>query len=685
MRSVSEILSRLFVPYHRQSPQDAAQWVEIWRVAYDLAYFILKYEEGAEEVAYATVLALKGDYKERKRKKSKFDLYQKTVADHGNRLAAVRRPLLQDAQELEKYVYSFCTPWEKEKVRRDLATENDFDVWFIKYVIQRCLWRNPFYMVVGLCSIIKTYDLEQETPLIWEQIVTLAPRLVESEKNDAEPFFDRWTTLKGEIEKRFGPLVRFQKGKLVRRDSSEEQLDLARRCFEMFSPRETDGECLVNETASPNDASASPNDNKADIKRFHLLLHSVCNGKAVGGAKLPERNVGLPNYGAQMRNDIDNNRTPPDLSDQKLDEVRNRIRHLLELRNAAVASSLVVSVDGVRQSVPTEGLSSKGIAALTLSDAAEMVEIRSRQADNRDILMTACPLSQIDRVRSVLLEGGQKVTFDIRYSDEGAGRGHYYVNISYRETQFVRMAKLEWDRFRRRRATRPNGVRKQGWSDALALVLGTLVLMALSLYIGLRFKSFLPFGEPKTAKTVAPSPTPEDSQPQPTPPTLASGKDKPEPTKSPSPRLGVGSPTKKSRPLIAKQTSDQETPVASIKSIFVESTSLYRDNKEYNRSVREAQITAITQSGLFVVTDKKDDADGVLRIADGYRSAGEETVRPRIETARGKLLWEGPHIVISRGNTSEEVREAARKLTSEITESIKAEIREEKTSKPPHP
>ena len=60
MRGVSETLSRLFTPYHRQSAKDAELWAEIWLVAYELAYFILRFEEGAEEVAYTTLLALKG-------------------------------------------------------------------------------------------------------------------------------------------------------------------------------------------------------------------------------------------------------------------------------------------------------------------------------------------------------------------------------------------------------------------------------------------------------------------------------------------------------------------------------------------------------------------------------------------------------------------------------------------------
>src|SRR5437763_9324723 len=105
MRRVSETFSRLFLPYHRQSAKDAELWAEIWQFAYELAYFILRYEEGAEDVAYTTILALKQDYKERRRKQYKLDLYQKRVADHGERRAALHKTLLDDAQELEKYVY----------------------------------------------------------------------------------------------------------------------------------------------------------------------------------------------------------------------------------------------------------------------------------------------------------------------------------------------------------------------------------------------------------------------------------------------------------------------------------------------------------------------------------------------------------------------------------------------------
>lgn len=675
MRRVSETLSRLFMPYHRQSAKDAELWAEIWLVAYELAYFILRFEEGAEEVAYTTILALKGQYKERKRKKLKFKHYRREVVENQTSLpmkerrrATIVKTLLGDAQELEKYVYFYCTEWEKKKVERKQATRNDFDVWFIKYVIQRCLWRNPLYMVVGLCSMIKTYDLLTETPIIWNQVVRLAPKRKDKPK-DAEPFFIRWNTLKSEVQERFDSLVRFEKGKLVRRSPNEQPLALAQRCFEMFSPRETDGQCLINQ-------SASLNDNEADIKRFHLLLHSVCNGRVVGGAELPEKNVGLPNYGAQMRNDTDNDRTPPEPSEQKMDEVRNRIRNLFELRNAAACASLLVMVDGKKHSLATDGLVSKGLASLTLGDGAQMLEIKARQSDNTEILMTACPLTQLDRVRSVQLEGGQKLTFDVRYADEGTDRGHYDVNISYRETQLIRMVKLGWQRIRYR--GRPESARKLRWSEKLAFVLGALMLM-LGGYAILRYEN----PSPKSAKNGVPAPIPGPtvSQPVSTPSPLTARQDQPPPIKSPAPRPGSVPPTKKSLPVVATTKSDQERPVASIKKIFVEPSSLYRNNEDYNHSVREAQIADLIQSGLFVVTNNKDDADGVLKIAGGYRSAGEETVRPRIVTPSGKLLWEGPHIPISRGNTLEEVKAAARKLTSEITESIRTEIQEERKPK----
>lgn len=684
---ISGALSRLFERWHRPEPNDIELWLKVWREAYDIAYFTLLDSNLAKEVARRTVLSLSDGYKRRRHRRSNQNSYHRKVEGKGGQ-AKLHRLQLPDDLELARWVFFHSTEKELEKERRGDATLDDFDVWFIKSVVQHCLTRsNAFSMAVGMSAGIHAYT-PKETTHIWYELVEAVPRREEAWGAGNEPFVTYWSKLRGDIKGRFGSIIRTDnRGNFVRREKSRQPKELVALCVAKFTRQGSNDYCLANGTGSPGVAGAD--DSAAESRRCHIILHPPCYEGLVERAGLPppHERIGLPEYITAMssnRNDI--NRTPPPLTGEELDEAREELQRSFNLRRTAPAS-VVIQVDGVEQNLPGRGLAAAGSVHLRARDDAQAIEVLARQAEGPDVPLTGCLLSHAGGERLVLLEGGQELYFSFQYVDDEIGEAFYDISIRYRETDPVRAASLAWKRLTGRAGTdrRPDGRRAR----PLVPVLLTSLLVVLAAGAAYRFWPTADRRVEDSARQHEGQATSQDSlgsgAPASGPGDLAGASPTPQPPPAIKARESAGRRTGAAAGSVRDTTSQsrrgrtesagntkarktgsdlQEESLATAKQIYVAGVDL--DADETLRSLNLYIPSAMERSGVLRVAESKGESQVVLRVIYGYRGAGEETIRPRLETKSGRPLWEGPHIPLPKESTPDEMRAAAGELVDSV-------------------
>lgn len=674
---ISNILSYLFEPWRRIKSKDMDLWMEVWKDAFDLAYFILCDKNKAMQVATKAVKALKNNQKARKHKITNLSSYQSKVSREEKRRAALRKMHLTDALELARFVYIYSNEMEQKKAREGKASLNDHDIWFVKSIIEHSLKRNSFCMAVGISSGVHTYLLEVETPDIWNHLIQAVPRRKEPWEANQEPYADYWRRLKKDLDGRFGPAIRSGNKKgYVRRQKSEQPVNLAETWLERFTPKEREEPC-------PAGGVRTPNDNEAELKRLHCTIHHPCYSRIIEKTKLvlPKDKIGFPEYTIPMTND-NCDRNPPSLSPQELDEVRAELQRHFNLRKSVSVSEIAITVDAQERSGDGAQLVSVGHLEIEAPEDAQLVEVWARREGEPDLFLTACLLSHADRSHKVVLEGRQAFTFNIRYDETGSGDGLYHISIDYR--QKGRLRGLPQSARRPGSISLPQGQARQ-WAAAGTLA-GLVATAAFILYLVIPWLSDgLEAGLPAVPlETGRPAPNilpPPGVSPSPNPRDLS--RTSPQ-AKHPREAARPGSQAKslpvpksqRKQQLSARHAEKEIQSLLAVSQVFVRDVSIY-PNEELNRYARQSQLSALQETSLFRPVSRSGLAQAYLEFVSGYRSAQGEAVRPRLVTKRGRVLWEGPSITISSETPGEEGIQEATAVGRSVVDALVADKKEE--------
>lgn len=654
--------------------------------AYQVSYYLLGNEEEAKRVTLRALRGLIEDGDSLKHRVTNQGSYR-----HKRRYQSrIRRVPLPFELELAARIFSLTTPYEKEKIAQ--ATQEDFDVWFCECVLLQSLrGSNAFSALMGLSNYIHCYKRD-ELMSLFDALAQASPRSRESWETGNEPVRDYLKKFDGAIADRFGNQIKTDAhGKIVRRDKSEQPAELVAECILTLTLQVARDSCL-GKTTDP--AHSQVSDVESELRRLHLALHRPCYAGLAGDAGLPppEEKAAMPKYNIMLSTNNHSPRKATALDEKELDKMVNEFQHALEDRRKA-SPKVIITVDGVEKETASAQLFESGRAHLRLKETAKLVEVWAHEEGGADVLLTAFFLSLAGGQRTVTLEAGQKVSFDVDYAEGAEGDYSFEVNVGYRETGFARKRALR----RLRRAGEPRPALVPRYAPAALLV--TLGVALLGVVVGVErvsnFGSYLyssirsrAFGEKRT--TVQPQPQTVSNETS-APAAAGTGTAEQGEVASPvKPLLGNTSVNRNSAELALRKPgrprhsapdrqvkSRQDRPVtagvpsiADIKNIYVESIGVY-DSAEVNAQGHSFQVEALKQSGLFQPRENPGEADARLVVVSDFESATGDKAQAQLVTVKGgKVIWYGPLLSIVRDGDQGQATEQVKLFIARSTKSL---------------
>lgn len=661
--------------------------------AYRLSYYILGDKDEAKQVAQRALLGLEEGRLRLKHKAPSQGYYRRK---RGNQSRVMKVPLPSHL-ELAVSVFSLTTPFEKGKVARRQATREDFDVWFCKCVLLQSLrGSNAFSALIGLSNFVHCYTRDELISL-FDALGEASPRTKESWETGDEPIRDYLKKFDRAIAERFGDEIKTDAhGKIVRRNESEQPTELVAGCILTLTLQEAGDSCL----GKINDAALSrAADVESELRRLHIALHRPCYTGLAGDAGLPapEEKAAMPEYTTMPSTSSNPPRKAPALDEEELKKMVGEFQHALEGRRKA-SPKVVITVDGVEAAAASAHLFESGWAHLRLHETAKLVEVWARAETGADVLLTAFFLSLASGRKTVTLEAGQKISFDVDYAEGEGGDGSFEVSVDYRETSLTRRRALS----RLRRARRPQSALVPRYAQvavlamaAAGLFIGGMVVEQISsvgsfLYTSIRSRAF---GEKRTAAQPPRSEVPDPPNSNGASVTTSAGTGsvkQGEAASTVKPLLGNtsvnGTPTElaphnlvrprhpapdrrakggRNRPVTIGVPS-----IADIKDIYVESTGVY-DSADLNAQVYSSQVKALKQSGLFQPRENPGEADARLVVVSDFESAtGDKAQAQLITVKEGKVIWYGPLLSIVRDGDRGQAAEQIKLFVAQSTKSL---------------
>lgn len=662
---LSSVLSRLMGRRPRRlTPEQLKLLRDDLTQAYEVSYYLLG---DKEEAKWVTLRAFKGLIEDGDALKHRV-INQGSYRHKRRYQSRIRRVPLPFELELAARIFSLTTPFEKEKVARGQATREDFDVWFCECVLLQSLrGSNAFSALVGVSNFLHSYKRDELTSL-FDALAQASPRSRESWETGDEPTRDYLKKFDRAISDRFGYQIKTdERGNLVRRDKSEQPADLVAECILTLTFQEAGDSCLGKITDL---ARSRVSDIESELRRLHIALHRPCYAGLAGDAGLPapEEKAAMPEYNIMLSTNNHPPRRATALGKEELDKMVDEFQLALEDRRKA-SPKVIITVDGVEEATASAKLFMSGRAHLRLKETAKLLEMWAREENGADVLLTAFFLSFAGGRKTVTLEAGQKVSFDVDYAEGAEGDGSFEVNVGYRETGFARKRAL--NRLRRAGGTRPALLPRYARAALLA-TLGVVLIVAgvgvervsnfgSYIYASIRSKTF---GE---KRTVTQPPQPMESSETSAP--VAAGTVEQDEVAStlkpligntsmnvPPAKLALRNPHRLRHPWPARQAKEgrdrlvtTDVPsIADIKNIYVESIGVH-DSAELNAQFHSSQVEALKESGLFQPRENPGEADARLVVVSDFESATGDKAQAQLVTVKGgKVIWYGPLLSIVR-------------------------------------
>ncbi len=386
-----------------------------------------------------------------------------------NRVAFGERHLLQ------QLIFAESEPHERRREREGAGlSPEQAVVFFVKHLVQITVRRNSFYATLGIARVLHDYPTPKAQS-VYDVVVQDPDRVKED---------DYWRAAKGrlldELEARFGERLRRQRG--PRGEERFESVDppgplaaAVNEALAAFTPWDTD--CPVParfdplENEVPALASRGPaEEGEVELRRIHAVLHPACWRRLTSavGLEAPDRRLRVPDLRADPGPD-DGKRPPPsarsagDLLPGDRQALADGLNADAAQRRREAPAALLVKADGVacREWWPDRDRR----VVLPLHPAASWLDVVT-SGGGRELPLLCWPVpadaeAAGEQTRTLVLEGGQRITLNARPSG-----GAWSLEIEYVETAWRR---------RLQRAMR--GVRPQvaaawpAWAGATAAVL----------------------------------------------------------------------------------------------------------------------------------------------------------------------------------------------------------------------
>lgn len=421
--------------------------------AFDLAFFINGDRASALTVTCNAFLNLELAAAAQNKR-----LYYKPAKREGSRSDVTRTKIcLSEEHLLQRLIYIESEPFEKAREARSIVNVEALIVHFVKHLARITIKRNSFYVALGLSRLLYDYSTTQAMEIY--NVVVQDPERVK----DDYYYRSRKARLVEEINERFGELIEMTRGargeeRIRSTEISGEQRELVVESLRRFTPWETP--CILpvgfdpmSEEVQGLSSSGGLSDEVVETNRIHTVLDPECYERLAASLRLepPAGKLKLPYFFLQKGgNDLtghgSDRRRSPGLTDAELDALKHNLADQSSRRKRSYAGVLAIVVDGVESG--TLELSEKTRTSVSIKDSAELVQVFARDASG-DLLLGAHFLSldsdsseSIDQKAEIVLEAGQKLTFNILQDSQFAVSHRFDLVVDYEETAPARRLAL---------------------------------------------------------------------------------------------------------------------------------------------------------------------------------------------------------------------------------------------------
>ncbi len=453
--------------------------------AFQLAFFIHGERGTAKRIAAAAMDKLEVA------SNAQFKRYYYTPTGRAETARATRsRVSLNDLQLLQRLVFVESENFEREKERAEKTSEKSLLIHFIKHLVRISLKRNSFYVTLAVSRILHNYGTADAMEIY--NIVVQDPERV----HDDYYYRSRKGVLMKELKARFDGFL-----ETVKVNRGEERFDFlaeaenltptARNCLKFFTP--WNSRCALPEKFDPFSDIIKPfyfdkndpdEEHLTEVNRIHATLHPNCFSRLTEALKLPssEEKMEIPKFMIKDRTanfDDDDWNEPPDLTGDELAQIKAMLTAQAESRRALSANVLRVVADGAETA--RINLEETGAVDFDLDESAELIEVRVIERDGDVVLATHLlsfdELEKGGNTQTVVLEGGQKVSFDFKpeFDEYGEITG-LKCAVNYAETAWQKRLGLALRRTRFALAA-------QNWILKPALTFGLLLLALIAGWI----------------------------------------------------------------------------------------------------------------------------------------------------------------------------------------------------------
>ncbi|MEM2944684.1 MAG: hypothetical protein QW087_08090 [Methanomassiliicoccales archaeon] len=581
---------------------------------------------------------------------------------------------------LQRLVYIESEPYEQAQERSNIAglSEEDMIIRFIKHLVRITIRRNSFYVTLGLSRLLHNYSTA-ETMEIYNLVVQDPERV-----RDDSYYRSCKGRLMNELQERFGNLLKIVRGQRGEerfhvRDDPDRHVGLVKKCLILFTPWKT--RCVLPESLNPMEETIPPltfegddpdEEHPVELNRIHSLLHPDCHSRLIGalGFDPPEKRLALPHF-SLSREDHQLPRGdryyPPQLAEEEVAAVQNELNERAARRRVTSGRLLLIVVDGIERA-RLDPIRTRQVQ-LELEENAELIEVRALDEEGEVVLAT-CLLTQYERgsssrphIRSIVLEGGQKLSFTITLSRNLRGEiRSAIVDVEYRETNLIRAAARLLRQLKYRVGEVWSSVNIPALKPALAFVL--IVASAVVAVLSVRWwrqADSLPSASPpmELSRSRAPEPLSASGPSAPITPSLRDEphmdlgqegrKSTPAARRPAGPPSGLArmkedaadAPMERSRPaegvgedVEGVRGAATRASLISVRRIYVESLG----DDPISQKARNLLIGRLRER--FIVTNSRKDADAVIRgIVFVRHEEPSLQLTVRLINAAGDVLW----------------------------------------------
>jgi hypothetical protein len=541
----------------------------------------------------------------------------------------------------------------------------------------------------------------------------------------------RKAQLMREMKERFTDLLQCVKGhrgeeKFQTLESADSYAEFVKECLRRFTPWATP--CLMPAQFDGfNDVlghlsfqEIDPDEeHQVEINRLHTLLHHNCYSRLISGIGYdsPELKLQVPQFFFATQNrggPRGGRRDPVDLQEEELAAIRETLAAQSERRRHVSAGLFRVLVDGEERA--RFDIKERSQIQFEIEEEAELIEVRG--SDGQGELLVALHVVEFDYDKaeskpfatSIVLEGGQKVSFSVKpCQDSAGGIAGAMIDVAYQETSRMRAASLFFQQLKTR-ATQSLSSPK--WLDVRTMkpILATLLLTLCAALVFFYFQSTkktpdeqahspIVVPEQKKDDNIAPQPSPDSKTPAPNVAGVQTP-DNQQPKKEVSPGKPrvrenenniAGTPKRKGKEqstpdeiiaLVPDVRSPTPTitgvPLVEVKRIAIEPYG----SETLTPKLRDAVAAALQATNRFTVVQSRKDADAVLKISTKQELTAQPAESPiasiiaLLVNAKGYAVW--PTLPRSSG---EKYSGTADEIAARIAANILSEIQKEERRK----